>query len=251
MPSPRSVVDVIVPWRSCWLQSLKTLRTSICLDSGGCVPIANSGPSFSPGSLRPSCSERSAPVTPPSTASGPRSLESRCVETGKYLTPWRGDRHLVGEVGRQHDSLLDVEVARRERGDRGDPARDRHARAAANGNAPVVVNSSVSSFVALSPRMTAIFSRAQVGAGRSCRPRRTGPRGSRRPGSSSRSVADDAAVGGVEADAAVEAALVDQAAIVAASSLEGLRCARPPAGPSRASARPRSRPSATVAIFVS
>ena len=65
------------------------LRTSICLDSGGCVPIAISGPSFSPGSLSPSWSDRSAPETPPSTASGPRSLDSTCVETGKTLTPWR------------------------------------------------------------------------------------------------------------------------------------------------------------------
>ena len=30
------MVEVIVPARSCWLASLKMLRTSICLDSGGC-----------------------------------------------------------------------------------------------------------------------------------------------------------------------------------------------------------------------
>src|SRR5215216_6917668 len=61
MLKPLSVVDVIVPVPSALLPSLKMFRTSICFDSGGCVPIANSGPSFSPGSLRPSFSERSAP----------------------------------------------------------------------------------------------------------------------------------------------------------------------------------------------
>ena len=89
MLRPLRVVDVIVPTRSSWLPSAYTLRTSICLDSGGCAPMAKSGPSFSPGSLSPSWSERSAPVTPPSTASGPRSFEVRWVETGKHLTPAR------------------------------------------------------------------------------------------------------------------------------------------------------------------
>ena len=103
MPKPLSVVEVIVPDAVCWLPSLKMLRTSICFDSGGCGPIANSGPSFSPGSLTPSSSERSAPVTPPSTASGPWSFERRCVETGKILTPSRVIGCVVVEVGDEHD----------------------------------------------------------------------------------------------------------------------------------------------------
>ena len=44
---PDSVVDVIVPGAVLLgLPSLKMLRTSICFDSGGCVPILNSGPSL-------------------------------------------------------------------------------------------------------------------------------------------------------------------------------------------------------------
>ena len=45
----------------------------------------------SPGSLRPFLSERSSPVTPPSTASGPLILDSKCVCTGNTLTPSRVD----------------------------------------------------------------------------------------------------------------------------------------------------------------
>jgi hypothetical protein len=86
---PLIVVDVIVPKTSSWEPSLKMLSTSICFDSGGCAPIANSGPSFSPGSFTPRVSERSAPVTPPSTATGPRSFESLCSDTGKTFTPCR------------------------------------------------------------------------------------------------------------------------------------------------------------------
>ena len=85
MPNPVSVVEVIVPTPSAWLESLKTLRTSICELSGACAGISNSAASLSPASLTPFRSERSAAVGPPSTASGPRSFESRWVETGKTL----------------------------------------------------------------------------------------------------------------------------------------------------------------------
>ena len=40
MPKPGRVVEVIVPSSLALLVSLKMLRTSICFDSGGCVPIA-------------------------------------------------------------------------------------------------------------------------------------------------------------------------------------------------------------------
>jgi hypothetical protein len=85
IPNPVSDVDVIWPVVSDWLESLKTFRTSICELSGGDCGISNSAPSFSPGSLTPFRSERSAAVGPPSTANGPRSFESRCVWTGKTL----------------------------------------------------------------------------------------------------------------------------------------------------------------------
>jgi len=45
-PKPVSDVEVRTPERSCFEPSLKMFRTSICFDSGGCVPILNSGPSF-------------------------------------------------------------------------------------------------------------------------------------------------------------------------------------------------------------
>ena len=100
-------------------------RTSICLDSGACVPIANSGPSCSPGSFRPSCSERSAPVGPPSTASGPRSLRQQVRRDREELHALARQRHVVVHVGDEHDPLLLEPVEVVERRDGGEP-RDAH-----------------------------------------------------------------------------------------------------------------------------
>ena len=176
------------------------LSTSICLDSGGCVPILNSGPSFSPGSLRPSWSERSAPVTPPSTASGPCSFHRPCVCTGKTFTPWRLIGIDVADVGEQVDLLLDVPVARGEVRDRGDAAHEvvavrerrrgrRRDGTSRRGRRRSGTRSS-RPWPSLSPRMTAILKRPSCrrpGSRRRRRigrPRPTGPRGSRRRASS-------------------------------------------------------------------
>ena len=87
MPNPVRVVEVIVPVPSDWLESLKMFRTSICEVSGAWAAMLNSGASFSPGSLTPFFSAAvGTAATPPSTASGPRSFESRCVDAGKTLT---------------------------------------------------------------------------------------------------------------------------------------------------------------------
>ena len=64
-------------------------RTSICFDSGGCVPISNSGPSFSPGSFRPSLQRAVGAGDAALDGERARSFDSTWVETGKILTPSR------------------------------------------------------------------------------------------------------------------------------------------------------------------
>ena len=76
---PVSAVEVSWPVRSSLLPSSNTFSVSICWFSGGCAATLNSGPLFSPGSRIAGCSERSAVVVPPSTASGPRIPSSRCA----------------------------------------------------------------------------------------------------------------------------------------------------------------------------
>ena len=83
MPRPVSEAAVSVPTRSSRLESANTSRTSTCCDSGGWGAIFNSGPSLSPGSRSAGCSERSAAVAPPSTASGPRNPLSTCGRFAK------------------------------------------------------------------------------------------------------------------------------------------------------------------------
>src|SRR4051812_47128803 len=61
------------------------LSVSICCHSGGCAATWNGGRSSSPGSTTASCSDRSAAVVPPSTASGPRMPDSRCGCFGNFV----------------------------------------------------------------------------------------------------------------------------------------------------------------------
>src|SRR5204862_4809627 len=57
--------------------------------SGGGAATRNGGRLSSPGSRTAPCSERSAAVVPPSTASGPRMPESRCGCFGNVVRFWR------------------------------------------------------------------------------------------------------------------------------------------------------------------
>ena len=82
MPNPERLVDVRTPLLFCWLESLKMFSTSIWRPSDACAAIEKLGPSFSPGSLTALRSDRSAPVPPPSTLTGPWIAESRWVVAG-------------------------------------------------------------------------------------------------------------------------------------------------------------------------
>ncbi len=89
IPKPVRPVDVSVPTPFSTELSLKMLRTSICSASSGCVAIPMRSVFASPGSSTAVASERSAPVTPPSTASGPARSPSRWSRTPKILTSSR------------------------------------------------------------------------------------------------------------------------------------------------------------------
>ena len=160
------MVDVSVPVVSDWLESLKTLTTSIRLLSGGCAPMPSSAVSRSPGSLTPLRSDRSAVPGPPSMDSGPSSLVSRCVAAGNVTTFSRpgGSEYAVSAPYSMRCCLNHAFAAF------GSPLKVATAASrvtttlapAANGKPPSPVNSSFSSWVALSPRITPILKSAQV-----------------------------------------------------------------------------------------
>ena len=137
MPNPVSVVEVIVPTPSAWLESLKTLRTSICELSGACARDLEQRRVRLTRELDAVAQRAVGAVGPPSTASGPRSFESTCVETGKTLTLSRpgGSVYAVSATSSIRccsyqafaSAAVPVKVD-----DRGDP-RDGHGRAALNG----------------------------------------------------------------------------------------------------------------------
>ena len=65
--------------------SSKTLSTSICSDSGGTGVIARWLRLSSPGNSNAGSSERSAPLSPPSTVSEPSSAPTRCGRFGNVV----------------------------------------------------------------------------------------------------------------------------------------------------------------------
>ena len=129
-PKPVSVVEVSTPERSCFEPSLKMLRTSICFDSGGCVPILNSGRVLLARQLE---AEVQRPVGARDAAlDRERALElPQPVRLDREdLDALAADRDDVADVGEQVDPLLLVPVEVGEGRDRRDAAdQDRPGRA--------------------------------------------------------------------------------------------------------------------------
>ena len=86
------------------------LRTSICFDSGGCGPILNSGPSFSPGSFRPRFSEAVGAGDAALDRQRPLQLERMCVGDREDLDALPRERLAEVQVGDEDDALLEIPV---------------------------------------------------------------------------------------------------------------------------------------------